>query len=186
MAEAVNELLALNQHVAIELMVRDLWDDSVFAGLYVVPLLAKFLSIRNDKALFDILLRKQEICRIGALLYISTIRRGFGVRLSSAVYIPKLIEAINAERTLRSGLADPVLRWVVFIGGIESLYHTEHEWFVCAMAEIVVEQEWGIWCELMAFMREILWIEGIMHEECHEFRMEICAEIRSSHGRYFS
>jgi hypothetical protein len=186
MAEAMDELLALNQFITSELMIRDLWEDSIFAGLYVVPLLAKLLSVRYDHGEYDLSLQKQEICRISALLYISAIRRGFGVKLSPAVYIPKLIEATNIQENLRSDLVDPVLCWALFIGGIQSILHMEHQWFVSAIAEIAVGQNWSNWGELMAFVREILWIEGILHDECHEFRIEVSAEIRSSYGRLFS
>jgi len=183
MTEAMNELIALNQFITSELIVRDLWDDSVLAGLYVVPLLAKFLLARSDKGEHDPSLHKQEICRIGALLYISGVRHSFGVMFSPIVYIPKIIDATSIQWDFRFESGDRVLRWVVFIGGIQSLHHIEHEWFVSAMAETIADQKWSTWAELMSSVREILWIEGILAEECHEFRKEVSAKFRNTYGR---
>lgn len=186
MASAVIELLVLNQFIVSELAARDLWDDGVFAGLHVVPLLSKLLSIRYEADGHDPTFARQESCRIGTLLYLSGIRSRFGVNLSTGVYIPKLKDAIIAQDSLCLEPTDPILLWVKFIGGVQSFIHAEHKWFVSATARLIVGQQWSIWEELMVVVREVLWVEGILEVECHEFRREVSAELWSSYGHLFS
>ena len=179
---AVNELLVLNQFMVSELAARDLWDDGVFAGLHVVPLLSKFLSIQYETGRCDSAFARQESCRVGALLYLSGIRRRFGVNLAAGVYIPKLKNAIIAQDGFSLGPADPVLLWVTFIGGVLSLIDAEHKWFVSATAHLILGRQWSIWDELMHIVREVLWIDDILEVECHEFHREVSAELWSSYG----
>ena len=186
MTSTVLDLLILNQFMVSELAIRDLWDDGVFAGLHVMPLISKLLSFRHDTHEYILTFARQESCRIGALLYLSGVRCRYGVSLSTAVYIPKLKDVIITQDNSSFDPTDPVLLWVVFIGGVKSLVHAEHNWFVSTAAQIIVRQQWTLWDELMAVIREVLWIEGVLEVECHEFRREVSAELWSSYGHLFS
>ncbi|KAH6699745.1 hypothetical protein BKA61DRAFT_582917 [Leptodontidium sp. MPI-SDFR-AT-0119] len=95
--------------VFCELVARDLWDDGVFAGLYVVPLVNKLLSIRHDISESNTTLARQEACRLGTLLYPAGIRQRFGVNLLAEIYIPELKEAIPFQVGLNFGQDDPVM-----------------------------------------------------------------------------
>jgi hypothetical protein len=186
MAIAVNELLALNQFIVSELAVRDLWDDGVFAGLHVVPLMSQLLSIRYDTSGSDPTFERQESCRIGALLYLAGIRGRFGVNLTTGVYIPKLKDAIIAQGSSSLEITDPILLWVLFIGCVQSIRHAEHRWFVSATADLIMGLQWSMWEDLMASVRGVLWIEGILQIQCDEFRREVSAELWSSYEHLFS
>jgi hypothetical protein len=186
MAHAVNELLVLNRFIVSELTVRNLWDDGVFAGLNAVPVLSKLLSIRYETVECDPSFARQEACRIGAILYLAGIRRRFGVNLAKNVYIPKLKDSIIAQDDSNLEKADPILLWVLMIGGVQSFMHEEHKWFVSATANLVVHKRYRMWGELMAVVCEILWIDGILEAECNEFRGEVSAELWSSYKHIFS
>lgn len=186
MAHAVNELHVLNRFIVSELTVRNLWDDGVFAGLNVVPVLSKLLSIRYETAECDPPFVRQEACRIGAILYLAGIRRRFGVNLAKNVYISKLKDSIIAQDDSNLEKTDPILLWVLMIGGVQSFMHEEHKWFVSATANLVVHKRYRMWGELMAVVCEILWIDGILEAECNEFRGEVSAELWSSYKHIFS
>ena len=186
MISAVNELLGLNQFIASELAVRDLWDDGVFAGLHVVPLLSKLLSIRYETLGSTPPFARQEACRIGALLYLAGIRHRFGVGLKAGVYIPKLKDVIIAQDGSNLETTDPILLWVLFLGGVQSLRHAEHKWYISAIADLIVRRQWSMWEQLMAIVHQVLWVEGILEVECEEFRREVSAESWSSYGHLFS
>jgi hypothetical protein len=186
MAHAVDELLLLNRFILSELTVRDLWDDGVFAGLHVVPVLGKLLSIRYEAVDLNPALARQEACRIGAILYLAGVRHRFGVNLAKDIYIPKLKEFIIAQDGLISENVDPILLWVLVIGGMQSFMHEEHKWYVSATANLIVRKQLNMWEELMAIMYEVLWIGGILEAECNEFQGEVNEELWTTYRQIFS
>jgi len=185
MAHAVNELLILNQFMVSELTVRNFWDDGVFAGLNIVPVLSKLLSIRYETVECNAAFARQEACRIGAILYLAGVRCRFGVILSTNVYIPKLKGSIIAQDGLNLEKTDPILLWVLMIGGAQSFMHEEHKWFVSATANLIVHKGYSMWEELMADVCAVLWIDGILEAECNKFHGEVSAELWTSHRHIF-
>jgi hypothetical protein len=167
-----------------ELTSRNLWDDGVFAGLYIVPILSKLLSIHPPAIPYDPALARQESCRIGAMLYLADLRRRFGVNLPTDTYILKLKDVIIAQGGL--GGTDLVLLWVLVVGGVLSFGHEEHGWFVETVAGLVVCQGYSMWEELMAVVCVVLWINGILEDECKFFRDEVSTELWTLHSYVFS
>jgi hypothetical protein len=186
MAYAVNELLVLNRLMVSELTVRDFWDDGVFAGLNVVPVLSKLLSIRYETVESGPAFARQEACRIGAILYLAGVRCRFGWNLATNVYIPKLKDSIIIQDDSNLEKTDPILLWVLMIGGVQSFMHEEHKWFVSATANLVVHKGYSMWEELMAIVCEVLWIDGILEAECNKFQGEVSAELWTSYRHIFS
>lgn len=183
MTSAINDLFALNEFILSELRVRYLWDDGVLAGLQVIPLLRKLLSIRHDS--IDVIFLRQESCRIAALLYLSGIRRRFGVALSAAVYIPKLKEALVAQDRAKSVPNESTLFWMTFVGAVQSLDYPEHEWFVSTIAHLILQKQWSSWEELIAAIRETLWIDGVLESKCHALRVDVAVVLWNSYGHRF-
>lgn len=181
MSNAVMELLTFNQFLARELTVRDIWEDDVFAELNLIPVLSKLLSIRLESAEHDSAFARQEACKIGAILYIAGIRARFGVKLATNVYIPKLKDSIVAQADSNLEKPVPFLSWVLMIGGVQSFMHEEHEWFVSTIANIAVSKRYSMWEELMADVRGILWIDGMLEAECSKFRGEVSRELWTSY-----
>jgi len=178
MVSAVCGILILNQVIKTELLTKFLWDDGIFAGLRVVPLLNKLLSIRfaPDEDPFAV----QECYRIGAILYLAGIRSRFGVDLPTRVYITKLKMIMTAQNFI-SKMNYSILLWVVLIGGVQSYNMPAHNWFVSATVDLVIKREGLTWDELMVIVREVLWIEGLFEAECCEFRKEFSAELWRLH-----
>ena len=186
MRSAVNDLLILNQTILSELATRDLWDDGVFAGLYILPVLAKFLSIRPDINGYSPALARQESCRIGALLYLAGIRHRFGVQFSAHIYIPKLKQAIISQAGSNAEEISPLIVWLLVLGGTQSFMNEDHKWFVQATAALVQRLQLSTWDGLMDTVRMVSWIEGILEVECDLFRMEVSSESWNSHEHLFS
>lgn len=185
MNSAIYELLVLIQYMVSALAVRDLWDDGVFAGLHVVPLMSKFLSIHHDISESSPALAREESCRLGALLYLGGIRRRFGVNLTPDVYIPKLKKAIISQDNSNAEI-NPVLLWLLVIGGIQSLAHEDHPWFVTEASNLIIGMEYSTWEELMTAVRTVSWVDGILQVECEKFRMEVASELWNSYGYFWS
>jgi hypothetical protein len=120
------------------------------------------------------------------VLYLAGIRRRFGVNLATCIYISKLKDAIVAQENSNLDGSDPILLWRLLIGGIQSLIHAEHKWFVSATAELIVRRQFNMWEELVDIVRGVLWIEGILDVECDEFHREVSAESWNTYGYIFS
>lgn len=186
MNSATNELLALVQFIISERAVRYLWDDGVFAGLHVVPLLSKFLSIRHNISESNPTFASEESRRIGALLYLAGIRQRFGVNLAKDIYIPKLKHAIMVQNNSNLEKIKPVMVWLLVIGGVQSLMHDDHNWFVSATVQLILQLQYNNWEELMTTVREVSWVEGILEVECNKFCMEVSSTLWNSYGHFFS
>jgi hypothetical protein len=187
MTSAVTELLTLNQFMINELEVRVLWQDGPFAGLHVVPLLSKFLSVRHDISESNPVLAREESCRIGALLYLAGVRQRFGVNLAASnTYIPKLKYAIVAQGVLNVEDQNYFLLWLLVIGGIQSLLHGDHRWFVSAAANLIMQLRCGSLVEVMGIVRRVSWLDGILDIECDEFYAEVSSELLTTYGQVFN
>lgn len=176
MISAVYDLLSLNQFMVNRVELGDLWDNAVFAGLYIAPLLSKLLSVRHDD--FRTILAKEESCRIGALLYLSGIRRRFGLALISDLHVQNLKNAILEDN---SSTINPILTWLLVIGGSQSVHLEDREWFVSTTTTLLLGQ-YSTWRELMAAMKDVLWVEGILEVECDKFHMDVINEAWSKYG----
>ena len=187
MTSAVTELLTLNQFMIAELEVRVLWEDGPFAGLHVVPLLSKFLSVRHDTSESNPVVAREESCRIGALLYLAGVRQRFGVNLAASnTYIPKLKYAIVAQGVLNIEEPNYLLLWLLVIGGIQSLLHEDHHWFVSTAANLIMLLQCGSWAEVMSIVRRVSWLDGILDIECDEFYTEVSSELLTTYGHVFN
>ncbi|KFX97610.1 hypothetical protein V490_02708 [Pseudogymnoascus sp. VKM F-3557] len=176
MISAIYDLLSLNQFMVNKVKLGDLWDNAVFAGLYIVPLLSKLLSVRHDA--FGTILAKEESCRVGALLYLSGIRRRFGVALISDIHVQSLKNAILEDD---SSTINPILPWLLVIGGSQSFQLEDREWFVSTTTSLLLRQN-STWKELMAAVQDVLWVEGILEVECDKFHMDVISEAWSKYG----
>lgn len=180
MISATYDLLALNQYMVNKAEAGDLWDNAIFAGLYIVPLLSKLLTIRYNT--FDATLAKEESCRIGALLYLSGIRRRFGIALTGDIHVQILKRAISEDI---SSNTDPILPWLLVIGGVQSVELEDRKWFISEVANLLLRLQYDTWGELMAAVRGVLWVEGILEAECEKFRTDIASEVWNKYGYVF-
>jgi hypothetical protein len=186
LASALKELLTFIQHMKNELAVRDLWDDGVFAGLHLVPLLAKFLSFRHDNIEDNPALAREESCRIAALMYLGGIRQKFGVMLTSEIYVPKLKQAIVSQDKSNPEHIKHLLLWLLLIGGVQSHRHEDHSFFVGALAGAMMRLRCHTWDELLTAVRTVSWVDGIMEKDCDQFHIEVSSELWNSYGLFMS
>lgn len=178
---AIHDLLVLNQYMVNKVATGDLWNNAVFAGLYIVPLLSKLLTIRHN--VFDATLAREESCRIGALLYLSSIRRRFGMALTSDIHVQNLKYVISEDINTDT---DPIIPWLLVIGGAQAVDLEVREWFVSTTADLLLRLQCNSWHELMATVQGVLWVEGILEAECRQFHVDVAVEAWDKYGYLFS
>lgn len=162
---------------------RELWDDGVFAGLRVVPFVARFLSFRHNEIEGNPALAREEACRTAALIYLGSIRERFGVPLTPEVFIPKLKQAIVVMDKSKPREIGNLLLWLLMLGGVRSHGHDDHSFFVGAIAGTIACLDYHAWDEVMTGVRRISWVDGILEDACDKFRKEISAELWETYGR---
>lgn len=181
MISAIHDLLALNQYMVNKAEAGDLWDNAVFAGLYIVPLLSELLTIRHNTS--SATLAIEESCRIGALLYLSGVRRRFGITLTSDIHVQNLKYAISEDISSNTG---PLLPWLLVIGGAQSVQLEDRKWFVSATANLLLRLQYNTWDGLMEDVQGVLWVEGMLEAECSQFHTDVTSEIWNKYGFLFS
>ncbi|KAH9222397.1 hypothetical protein DL95DRAFT_441524 [Leptodontidium sp. 2 PMI_412] len=175
---AVTDLLALNQILIRELAIRDIWNDELFAGLHIVPVISKFLSITHN-TIENPSLGKQEALRLATLLYLAGIRRQFGVHLQTDIYASKLKQCLEPHNW--DG-GDEVLLWLLFVGGVTSFSNENHDWFLSIMADLIVSFKYSFWDEVATGLSRVLWVEGLFGVDCDKFRTEVTSKLWDSFG----
>ncbi|KAH8803671.1 hypothetical protein F5884DRAFT_511447 [Xylogone sp. PMI_703] len=180
------QIILLNRFIQEELETRQLWDDGVFCGLHIMPILSQLLSIRFNIDGPDPDLVRYELIRICATIYLAKLRQKFGVDLSLDIYIPKLKYIIVDMDVLRLRGANPILLWGLLISGLQSLGHPYHSSFISMAATSVVNAECNSWDELVDKIGRTLWIQQAFDLECGVFREELSAELWASFGVVFS
>lgn len=183
---AISEFLNLVHYMERELAVRDLWDDGVFAGLHVVPLLARLLSVRHDSVEDDPALAREEACRTAVLMYLGSIRRNFGVQITPEIFIPKLKQSIVFMDKSTPEEMQNVLLWLLLIGGVQSIDHEDHGFFIGAISGAMIRLKCGTWDELMTAARAISWVDGILEPECTKLHVEVSSELWHTYGHFIT
>jgi hypothetical protein len=184
---AMNLLQNLNRLVVDELSRRDLWDDGVFAGMHIVPVLHHLLSTRHEITQENSAVLGEESCRLGAILYLGAIRLKFGVTLTADFYVRKLKKCIMLQGEAFWDETPEILVWFLVLGGIQSTFmEEEHAWFIAALASHAASAGHMSWEDLMSLIREVLWIDKAYEGECIALQGEVTTKSRLIHHHMLS
>ena len=131
----VKELLKFTQStqrvqdmMRTELRHRNLWQDTMFPGLHLSPILGELLALAiphvDSSETGDVL----EVFRISAILYISALRARFGIDTLSAVphYVEKLYACLFSSS---SELPPSLLIWALSIAFTSHRHPDRTNWF---------------------------------------------------------
>jgi hypothetical protein len=177
-AGAMNDLYYLNQLLVEQSKSRDIWVDSFFAGVYVAPLLHRFLSIRKSYTGRNPVLRREGLCQTGAILYLATIRCRFGISIPANIHIGVLRDLWtfqNAERLKYDGLA--VQLWLLAIGEIQCTTKEDYKWFVSELAQTIVDMRCVLWEEVLSYVKRVLWIPDLFDIRYKRLYQDVCIKL---------
>jgi len=166
MVNAMKNLYAINHLIVSELQTRDLWDDGVFGGLHVLPILHELLSSESNST-FVSAFGRQEMCRLGAILYLAAIRQRFRINLVRGVYISRLKTLIATADELGIDQHGPLFLWCLLIAGASTKISEEREWFIAKLVEIITRMGLCSWERVLTVLKEVLWIDRLLEVELH-------------------
>lgn len=137
------------------------WNDPMFVGLMINPVVPKLLSVPRYVNGDDITSVMHEACRIATLLYLDELRRQFGVYpVPTELRVAKLMTLL----TLRAASWRPfqrLLLWVLVIGGINSLTSLSSSWFAHAIGAIYQELGLSSWKAASVSLAGLPWNEHV-------------------------
>jgi hypothetical protein len=180
-AVTFGDLFAINRLMLQRSQTQDLWDEGIFAGLHIMPILSNLLLMDTRSCSNGPAIAAAEACKIGGILYIAAIRRKFGVYLPTDIYIPKLKDKILVWDACGTEDANQVLLWLLMIGGLQSWLHAEHEWFVVRTSVLILNMGYSSWDMVLTLVSEVLWIKEVFEVDCGHFHDAISSYLWSNY-----
>ena len=184
--EIFQDISHLNTTIIVECESRPLWQDAMFPGMNVIPLIYRLLILpRTDPSRERLASAQiiQEACRLAALLYLGEIRRCFGIaQIPSSLYVRKLYVLLVESQLLDWDPYNVVYLWVLLIGGIcagvLSDRAEERTWFVHMVVEAMQRWKLHSFEEVVTVAAKFLWLTDVFKNIQKSFQREV--EIRTA------
>ena len=147
----------------VEINQRDLWNDTMFRGLYIFPIIGDLLAIRVDVDGDDGSGVHLEAFRLGAILYVNNLRAKFGVDTlpGDPLYAGKLQELLSTS-TFVNETPSTLLVWVLSVAATSQYIPDQRDWFIELFTEISIRENIGSYGELMAILTQLVWDESLL------------------------
>jgi hypothetical protein len=147
-----------------EMRRRKIWEDTVFQGLYIVPILGQVLAMRRQ-SIDDVEERNAilELFRLAAVLYISALRTPFGVDTISTepLYAAKLHSALISY-SLVEGISSLVLVWVLSVAFTSNCEIDRKHCFKRELIGLLVTLDIANFQTLKETLTAVVWDEDLL------------------------
>jgi hypothetical protein len=154
----------------VEFGQRNLWNDTIFYTLRILPILGDLLTIRPEPGEADTSYITLEAFRLAAVLYISNLREKFGFDTLSAspLYASKL-------RTLLASSLDLIIPqtlsiWILSVAVTCQGTAEQNAWFTETFKHSTVDQNIISFAVVMDMIIQVVWDEDIWIAETQALR----------------
>lgn len=147
-----------------EMCHRNIWQDTVFQGLYIIPILGQVLAMRpqdtNEARETNMIL---EAFRLAAILYISALRAPFGVDTISVepLYTTKLHSTLTSQSLVDCNPLK-VLVWIFSVAFTSNCDTEQKHYFQKALESLLVTLEIVNFAELKEEIATVVWDEDLL------------------------
>jgi hypothetical protein len=162
MLDVFGELSVLVIALTMESPLRIRWDDDNFPGFGFYPTLYKLLATQttvNESEFGDAV---QEMCRLGAIIFLAEVRRRFGIApIVANVQFTKLVKLLDSNEMLWVKELDHIRVWVIIMSGCAVDNEADRMWAVKSLLRSRVSlghQDWDI---IMNIVSEMWWIDEV-------------------------
>jgi hypothetical protein len=165
MLDIMKSLSILTVMINEERKKRYLWMDENFPGLCVYPVLSRLLAVQvtveNDL---------EELLRLGAMLYVSELRRKFGVGpVRTRVLVSKVRKLF--ENTASWGEDERKLKaWVLVMVVCATSCTRDYQWAVNVLREMMSVRRWD---DIVREGQKMWFVEDIIRDKLFKLRREI-------------
>ncbi|RDW77655.1 hypothetical protein BP6252_05708 [Coleophoma cylindrospora] len=153
---------------------RNLWLDSNFPGLNIYPILYKVLAVQKVVHEDNITNIAHEICRLGAHLFLSEIRRRFGVSpVLTDIPVAKLRALLADEKIqIYAQLRDPLILWVLMMAGCASTGEGR-SWAVDTLRDLAASRDLRDGERSMEIVSQMWWLEEVFAPRYEQFQAQV-------------
>ncbi|KAF2095416.1 hypothetical protein NA57DRAFT_79143 [Rhizodiscina lignyota] len=158
-----SELQEVQDIMRAERRKRHLWDDPLFPGFHLSPVLGDLLAMRVEVDYEDIASVMLEAFRLAAILYVSSLRAKFGVDTLSAdpVYGAKL-RTLLMFSSLRQEAPPRLLVWILSTASSAEHIPAERNWFAEISREVLAAENIVSFEALLAIISQLVWAEDFL------------------------
>jgi hypothetical protein len=173
MLDVLTELSFLTVALTVESPLRVSWDADNFPGFGFYPTLHKLLSIQiasTQDCSGDPL---QEMCRLGAILFLAEVRRKFGISpVVTNVQSSKLHTLLDNNEILWAKELDPIRDWTVLIAGCAADKEADRSWAVQTLIQSSVALDYRTRDGLRDMASRMWWIDEVFLSKTQELQSE--------------
>jgi hypothetical protein len=143
---------------------RNIWQDTIFQGLYITPILGQVLAMRPkdiDEARETSTIL--EIFRLASVIYISALRTRFGVDTLSGepLYAAKLHSTLTSQ-SLVGDIPSTMLAWILSVAFTSNCETERKHYFQKALKNLLVTLEIASFAELKEKISTVVWNEDLL------------------------
>lgn len=186
LVEIFQDISHLNTAIMVECQSRPIWQDAMFPGMNIMPLIYRLLILPHPDPSKEPLASAQvikEACRLAALLYLGEIRRCFSIaQIPSSLYVRKLYVLLVESQLFDWDPYNVVYLWVLLMGGIcagiSSDRAEERTWFVHMVVQAMQKWKLHSFEEVVTVAAKFLWVTDVFEKIQKSFQREI--EIRTA------
>lgn len=163
-SDICQEIRNLQSLLHVEMRHRNIWQDTVFQGLYIIPILGRVLAMRtkvsDETRVTDTI---ADVFRLATVLYISAVRMRFGVDTLSGepLYASKL-QSTLASQSLVCKVPSPVLAWILSIAFTSNCDTEQKHFFQKALEDLTVVLEIASFARLKEIIKTVVWDEDLL------------------------
>ena len=157
---------------------RDLFNDTVFSGIYLSPICHDMLSMRSHLEGNNAALALQEAFRLACIIYISELRALFGFpAITQSKYTSKLQNLLYYS-AIDWLVPDPFLLWVLaVVVTAHKIGLEQRKWFIATFRIVLGTQEVESFEDLISRLSKILWNEGLLRSHSQTLRLIMAQDV---------
>jgi hypothetical protein len=157
--------------IRAEVQQQDIWQDTMFPGLHISPILGDLLAMRpadvdKEEHAGKIL----EAFRLAAILYVSALRARFGIDTLSGDprYSWKLYSLLSSS--LLEEAPPVLLTWILSVAFTSQCLPEQRNRFAEVLQELLATMEITNFGYLKGSIEQIVWDEGILVSQSQSLR----------------
>jgi hypothetical protein len=149
---------------------RDLWKDTMFAGLYISPILGELLRVRSSDYEGHNGRYIWEYFRLAAIIYVNNLRLLFGIDSLTGVplYAGKIISLLDSS--LQHVIPRNVYVWGLVVAFTSSSLEPQMSLLHRFLSNFLQQSFISNYEELSSVLQEVVWSEELLHPQSEALR----------------
>lgn len=173
MSDILSDLSLITVALKKECSERIVWNDSNWVGFGIYPTIFKLLSIQARSEEDELKSLIQGVCRLSGILFLSEIRRKFGVApIVTEVQAIKLQRIFATNKLIWHEDLEALRLWALVITGCAISTKIARAWVMEEMAVSHFSLRYRRWDDIIKMVSQLWWIDDVFLSKCMELEIE--------------